>query len=299
MIEIQTLSASDAAFVLCMDIREEVFVAEQSVPQELERDEYDDTAVHFLTLLDGEPVATARVILKDGGRTAKIGRVAVRKSHRGKGLGKDLLKAIEKDGPLVSAHRFVLDAQTHALPFYETLGYVAEGPEFLDAGIPHRHMTKLKGIQFVENPTQETRAAIAKPLVQFVETALGKVIEHKLLVLTVTEPEAGEIVGGLWGHTLHSHLYVDLLVVPEARRRQGLGKRLIAMAEQEARNRGCIGAWLSTYSFQARGFYERQGYQVFAVMDGYPPEHSCIFLRKVFATSTNELAAAAENGQGV
>lgn len=282
MIEIQTLSASDAAFARCMDIREEVFVAEQSVPQELERDEYDDTALHFLALIDGEPVATARVLWKDGGKTAKIGRVAVRKAHRGKGLGRDLLSAIEKDSALTGVHRFVLDAQTHALPFYENLGYIAEGPEFLDAGIPHRHMTKLNGIQLVENPTADTRAAIARPLVHFNETALGKPNDYKLLVLTVAEPQTGEIIGGLWGHTIHSHLYVDLLVVPETRRRQGIGERLMALAEQEARNRGCLGAWLSTYSFQAQGFYERQGYQVFAVMEGYPPEHSCIFLRKTF-----------------
>ncbi len=148
MIEIQTLSASDAAFALAMEIREEVFVAEQSVPQELERDEYDDTALHFLSLIDGEPVATARVILKDEGRTAKIGRVAVRKAHRGKGLGKELLDAIERDRALTGVHRFVLDAQIHALPFYESLGYVAEGPEFQDAGIRHRHMTKLSGTKF-------------------------------------------------------------------------------------------------------------------------------------------------------
>lgn len=287
MIEIRSFSASDAAFALSMEIREEVFVAEQSVPRELERDAYDDTALHFLGLVDGEAVATARVILKDEGRTAKIGRVAVRKAYRGKGLGKELLTAIEQDRALTGVHRFVLDAQTQALPFYDSLGYVAEGPEFFDAGIPHHHMRKLNGIQFVDNPTAETRAAIAKPLVRFNEAALGKPIDYKLLVLTVTEPETGEIIGGLWGHTIHSHLYVDLLVVPETRRRQGIGERLIAMAETEARNRGCVGTWLSTYSFQAQGFYERRGYKVFAVMDGYPPEHSCIFLRKTFGDATN------------
>jgi predicted GNAT family N-acyltransferase len=286
MIEIQTLRASDAAFALCMEIREEVFVAEQSVPQELERDEYDDTALHFLAFLEGEAVATARVLLKDDGRTAKIGRVAVRKVYRCKGLGKDLLTAIEQDHTLSGVHRFVLDAQIQALPFYETLGYAAEGPEFLDAGIPHRHMRKLNGIQIVANPTSEIRAAIAKPLIHFNEAALGKPSDYKLLVLTVTEPETDDIIGGLWGHTIHSHLYVDLLVVPETRRRQGIGERLLATAESEARKRGCVGAWLSTYSFQARGFYERQGYNVFAVMDGFPPEHSCIFLRKVFGDAT-------------
>jgi ribosomal protein S18 acetylase RimI-like enzyme len=56
-------------------------------------------------------------------------------------------------------------------------------------------------------------------------------------------------------------------------------------AEDEARRRGCRGAWLDTYSFQARGFYERIGYEVFGVIDDFPPGHSRLFLRKTFSAA--------------
>jgi predicted GNAT family N-acyltransferase len=126
----------------CFQIRDEVFVIEQNVPVTRERDEHDSTAIHFLVLDDGKPVGTARVVLTDKAATAKIGRVAVIASMRGNGIGKILMKAIEENLRLRHVTRFALDAQTHALQFYERLGYDAYGDEFMDAGIPHRHMTK-------------------------------------------------------------------------------------------------------------------------------------------------------------
>ena len=65
----------------CFRLREEVFIIEQSVPVDMERDEHDATALHFLALIDAKPVGTARVVLKDNGTVAKIGRVAVRRSN--------------------------------------------------------------------------------------------------------------------------------------------------------------------------------------------------------------------------
>jgi ribosomal protein S18 acetylase RimI-like enzyme len=68
-------------------------------------------------------------------------------------------------------------------------------------------------------------------------------------------------------------------------RGRGVGRQLLTGAEAEAVRRGCLGAWLDTYSFQARGFYERVGYSVFGSIDNYPPGHSRIFLKKVLDTS--------------
>jgi GNAT superfamily N-acetyltransferase len=76
--------------------------------------------------------------------------------------------------------------------------------------------------------------------------------------------------------------YVELLFVPESLRRGGLGRRLMRDAEEEAIRRGCRGAWLDTFSFQARGFYERLGYAAFGLIEDYPPGHSRIFLKKTF-----------------
>jgi predicted GNAT family N-acyltransferase len=126
----------------CLRIRHDVFIDEQAVPPAIERDEYDATALHFIARIDDQPVGTARVVLKDGGRTAKIGRVAVLKPARGSGIGRAMMLAIESSPALDKVQVFTLGAQTHALAFYERLGYVAEGPEFMDADIPHRTMTK-------------------------------------------------------------------------------------------------------------------------------------------------------------
>jgi len=126
----------------CLRIREQVFIVEQRVPPDMERDEHDSDALHFIALADGRPVATARVVLRDNGASAKIGRVAVCRSHRGFGIGKLLMAAIESAPDLTRVRHFMLDAQTHALQFYLRLGYEAYGEEFMDAGIPHRHMKK-------------------------------------------------------------------------------------------------------------------------------------------------------------
>uniref|UniRef100_UPI0028A0E6EF GNAT family N-acetyltransferase n=1 Tax=Paracoccus sp. TaxID=267 RepID=UPI0028A0E6EF len=104
-----------------------------------ERDAYDDEAMHFLAWLDGEPVGTARVILK--GEIGKIGRVAVLPQARGTGLGAGLIRAaLDALRQQPGVDRAVLGAQTHAIGFYEKLGFAAYGPQYLDAGIPHRDM---------------------------------------------------------------------------------------------------------------------------------------------------------------
>ena len=119
----------------CFGIRTTVFVEEQEVPLELEMDEYDAIATHFL-LRDGAiPLATARLLDKHG--LAKIGRVAVLKEARGRGLGLLLMQAVIDEAKRRGFTESVLDAQTYAVPFYARLGYVAEGAEFDDAGIPH------------------------------------------------------------------------------------------------------------------------------------------------------------------
>jgi predicted GNAT family N-acyltransferase len=126
----------------CFRIREEVFVLEQGVPMNVERDEYDSSALHFMAVDKSRPVATARVVVKDNGQAAKIGRVAVCASCRGRGIGKLLIAAIEDAPDLKQVCRFLLDAQTHALRFYANLGYEVYRKEFMDAGIPHCHMRK-------------------------------------------------------------------------------------------------------------------------------------------------------------
>ncbi len=122
----------------CYLVRMKVFVDEQNVPPWEEMDEFDESAEHYAALYDGQIVGTARLVDKGGG-LAKIGRVAVLKQYRRKGLGKALMQAITESAR-VRFQTLTLDSQLYVIPFYESLGYNAEGEVFLDAGIEHRRM---------------------------------------------------------------------------------------------------------------------------------------------------------------
>jgi len=91
---------------------------------------------------------------------------------------------------------------------------------------------------------------------------------------------AGEIVGGLIASTYWGWLEVNILWVAEGLRRLGHGRTLLRMAEAEARTRDCVHVMLTTYSFQARGFYEKEGYRVVGEMAGYPPGVVYYWMRK-------------------
>ncbi|WP_317442840.1 GNAT family N-acetyltransferase [Streptomyces collinus] len=136
----------------CFAIRKEVFVAEQGVPQDIEYDAYDAVAVHVLAVReDGEPLGTGRLLFgevaaaKTGGDASvgSLGRLAVAGAARGLGIGVALVRAIEEAARAHGLTAVDLHAQTHALGFYERLGYEAYGPEFPDAGIPHRSMRRV------------------------------------------------------------------------------------------------------------------------------------------------------------
>lgn len=128
----------DIATVL--GIRRVVFIEGQNVPEDREVDGCDDDALHLLLEKNGLPIGTARLLLD--GTVGKIGRVAVLAEHRGDGHG---VLLIEKSLEVLRDHgadQAKLGAQTHALAFYEKLGFTAYGPEFMDAGIPHREMAR-------------------------------------------------------------------------------------------------------------------------------------------------------------
>ena len=99
----------------------------------------------------------------------------------------------------------------------------------------------------------------------------------------VLRGEHGDVLGGVLGQLWGGWLQVFHLWVAEAERGAGHGRRLMEDAEAYARSRGAVGATLETYSFQARPFYERLGYEVFGMLDGYPLGHVKFFLRKALA----------------
>ncbi|MBA1265205.1 GNAT family N-acetyltransferase [Stutzerimonas sp. NM35] len=121
-------------------IRETVFVAEQSVPPELEWDGDDEEAIHFLALENGYPIGTAR-LLSDG----QIGRVSVLRDWRGMNIGDALMRAVIAEAERRGLREQRLTAQVHATRFYERLGFEVVSEEFLEAGLPHVDMLRTSG----------------------------------------------------------------------------------------------------------------------------------------------------------
>jgi len=136
-------------------IRTAVFVEEQGVPQELEWDGLDDHAYHVMAVAaDGAPIGTGR-LLQDG----HIGRVAVLKQWRGKGVGKALLDILMVVANKMGYEEVKLHAQTRVADFYLRRGFVAQGREFMEAGIPHISMTRTTADQ-----TSWPEAFVFRPL---------------------------------------------------------------------------------------------------------------------------------------
>ena len=95
--------------------------------------------------------------------------------------------------------------------------------------------------------------------------------DYRPLAVFVTDPATGKVVGGLYGGSYLGQLRVDRFFLPEGLRRFRLGSRLLAMAEEEGRRRGCSRIALNTLEIQARGFYQKQGYETAATLDCDPP----------------------------
>jgi len=127
----------------------------------------------------------------------------------------------------------------------------------------------------------EVRDLILKNIHQANEDALGP-SDMKLLRLVLQDAE-GKPLGGMWARTSYRWLFIELLAVPHALRGRGVGRELLRQAEEEARKRGCIGAWLDTHSARARRLYERCGYKAFGEIPDYPPGNTRAFMTKRWA----------------
>ncbi|MBT2570386.1 GNAT family N-acetyltransferase [Planococcus sp. ISL-110] len=124
------------------DIRRKVFVEEQHVPLHIEMDEYDDSAIHFVGYQLEQPIAAGRIREVETG-LGKVERVCVLSEYRGQQIGVLIMNELEEYARTNGLFRLKLNAQTHALAFYEKLGYDITSDEFLDAGIPHKSMEKV------------------------------------------------------------------------------------------------------------------------------------------------------------
>jgi GNAT superfamily N-acetyltransferase len=129
-------------------------------------------------------------------------------------------------------------------------------------------------------PSEADRDAIVAELIAFNRTHVEPGPTGPLAVLL--KDADGSTVGGLWGSALFKWLRIELLFVPERWRRSAVGSAILQEAEALAASRGCIGASLDTYSFQARGFYEKRGYSLVGTISDCPPGGALHFLQKRF-----------------
>ena len=119
-----------------------------------------------------------------------------------------------------------------------------------------------------DGPAKEAYDVILKGLVAYNEQQAG---DGGHSPLTVYVKDGERILGGLSGAIYMRWLYIELFHLPKSLRGAGLGTRLMRAAEAEAARRGCVGVHLNTFDFQARGFYEKLGYELYGTLEGYPP----------------------------
>lgn len=151
-----------------------------------------------------------------------------------------------------------------------------------------------------ESPEPGTFEAIYAAL-EASSVALIGPARPRLLVIPVRS-DAGRVAGGLWGYTLFEWLHVQMLFVPEPLRGMGIGAALMASAEVEARERGCRGAYVDAFSFQAAAFYEKIGFTVYGTLRDCPPGHDRLYFCKRFAAAPglpNPVCRRAAGPQGI
>ena len=133
-------------------------------------------------------------------------------------------------------------------------------------------------IELVASPGEAERDAILRILSAYNAATVGPT-ERQQVALVVRDA-AGAITGGLWGKIGYRWLFVEFLAIAPEHKGRGTGRDLMQRAEALARDAGCIGIWLDTFSFQARGFYEKLGFGHFGTIDDFPPGHARFFLSK-------------------
>ncbi|WP_181764447.1 GNAT family N-acetyltransferase [Streptomyces albidus (ex Kaewkla and Franco 2022)] len=159
-------------------------------------------------------------------------------------------------------------------PTTHTQGHAAPGE-----GRPVAPGTPAPSVFVTDRPDAEDVALISDALDEFNVRETGTDDRRSLAVL-VRDPATGRVVGGLTGRTSLGLLFVDLFHLPPALRGTGLGSEILRQAEDEARRRGCRAGVLYTISFQAPGFYGRQGWRVLGEVPCDPPGTSRVFMTK-------------------
>jgi len=133
-------------------------------------------------------------------------------------------------------------------------------------------------IELSDGADKTANAAILAALKDYNLNRFGPA-EWKDLVIALKDND-GAVIGGLSGHTARGWLYTALLFIPQDLRGQGLGPKLLGMAEDEARKRGCTGAYIDTMSPDALTLYQKCGYEIFGSIEDFGPGYALTYLKK-------------------
>jgi ribosomal protein S18 acetylase RimI-like enzyme len=139
-------------------------------------------------------------------------------------------------------------------------------------------MTEELNIVYVEQPGQAEWGAIGGGINAYNEEQAGEEGSQRLCFVLQSPDE--EVLGGVIGLTYWDWFQLDLMWIKEEFRGRGYGHRLLALAEDEARKRGVKNVYLDTFSFQAIGFYQKYGYEIFGELPDFPAGHQRYWLRK-------------------
>jgi GNAT superfamily N-acetyltransferase len=209
---------------------------------------------------------------------------------RGQRMGTRLLHLAEGEAVRRGCRGIWLDTWSfQAKPFYEGCGFkqFAELAEFPPGHRRHylaktglRAYPAAAGVAASAVIRPEDQARIDQALAEFNDAAIGAGPGPHGRFAVLLRDAAGAVRGGLWARFGRRWLFVELFILPPDLRRQGLGARMLAMAEAEARARGCTDAWLDSFSFQAPGFYARLGWREFGRLADYPLGHIRHFFTK-------------------
>lgn len=130
------------------------------------------------------------------------------------------------------------------------------------------------------DPQDADREVIYKGLKAFNKRQLPDDLPAQYVSFLLKEADTGQTLGGLLTKVSANWLHIDLIFVPEQLRGEDWGTKLMQAAEAHALRLKLTGIWLKTYSFQARGFYEKMGYCVFGELKDFPPGNTNVFLNK-------------------
>jgi GNAT superfamily N-acetyltransferase len=139
-------------------------------------------------------------------------------------------------------------------------------------------MTIEAELELTDTLNPHLHAQLGRELIAYNEALLGGSCVKPLTVLI--RHKDGHLIGGLSGRTSFGWLFIELLFVPEALRGTGIGTRILEMAEEEGRIRGCSGVWLDTLNPAACRFYQKRGYLPFGELPMYPADNARVFLSK-------------------